>query len=126
MKVCISAISNTLDSQLDSRFGRSPWFIIVDAKTMKFEAIPNSALQSMHGAGIQAAKLIAEKGVKTVISGNIGPNAYNALSAEGIVVITGVSGTVKNIVERYNIGELKQSGSPTVRGHSGRGNRGGK
>jgi predicted Fe-Mo cluster-binding NifX family protein len=90
---------------------------------MKFEAIPNSALQSMHGAGIQAARLIAERGVKTVISGNIGPNAYSALSAEGITVIAGVSGTVKNVISRYNSGELKQSGSPTVKGHSGRGNR---
>ena len=123
MKVCITAASNTLDSQLDSRFGRSPWFIIIDPETMEYEAVPNSALQSMHGAGIQAARIIAEKRVKIVISGNIGPNAYSVLSAEGINVIAGVSGTVKNVIERYNNGELKQSGSPTVKGHSGRGNR---
>jgi len=123
LKVCITAVSNTLDSQLDSRFGRSSWFIIIDPETMNYEAIPNTALQSMHGAGIQAARIIAEKGVKTVISGNIGPNAHSVLSAEGINVIAGVSGTVKNVIERYNNGELKQSGSPTVKGHSGRGNR---
>jgi len=123
LKICITAVSNTLDSQLDSRFGRSQWFIIVDPETMKFEALSNSALQSMHGAGIQAARIIAEKGVEAVISGNIGPNAYRALSAEGIVVIVGVSGIVKNVIGRYNNGEFKPSGSPTVHGHSGRGNR---
>lgn len=123
MRICITAVSNNLDSQLDSRFGRSPWFIIVDPETLKFEALPNTALQSMHGAGIQAARLIAEKGVKAVISGNIGPNAYSALSSEGIAVITGASGPVKDIIERYNNGELKKIGSPTVKGHSGRSNR---
>jgi predicted Fe-Mo cluster-binding NifX family protein len=123
MKICITAVSNTLDSQLDSRFGRSPWFIILDPETMEYEAVPNSAIKSMHGAGIQAARLIVDKGANLVISGNIGPNAYNVLSAEGLNVITGVSGTVTNIIGRYKNGELKPSSSPTVRGHGGRGNR---
>lgn len=124
MKICITAVSNNLESQLESRFGRSPWFIVIDPETMEYEAVPNSALKSMHGAGIQAARLVAEKGVNVVISGNIGPNAYSALSSEGITVIAGVSGIVKNVIERYNKGELRQLKSPTVKGHSGRGNRG--
>lgn len=123
MRICITAVSNNLDSQLDSRFGRSPWFIIIDPETMEYEAVPNSAINSMHGAGIQAARLIVDKGANLVISGNIGPNAYNVLSSEGINVITGVSGTVTNIIGRYKNGELRHSSSPTVRGHGGRGNR---
>jgi len=124
MKICITAVSNTLESQIETRFGRSPWFIIIDPETMNYEAVPNSAIKSMHGAGIQAARLVAEKGVNVVISGNIGPNAYSALSSEGITVIAGASGIVKKALERYKNGELKQLKSPTVKGHSGRGNRG--
>ena len=123
MKICLTAVSNTLDSQLDSRFGRSQWFIIVNPETMEFESVSNSALQSMHGAGLHAARQIADKEVNVVISGNVGPNAFSALSSEGIAVVTGVSGPVKDIVERYKRGELSHSDSPTVSGHRGRGNR---
>jgi len=55
MKACVSATSDSLDSLVDPRFGRSPYFIIVDLETMRFEVIPNPASSVMGGAGIQAA-----------------------------------------------------------------------
>jgi len=88
---------------------------------MEFEAVPNIASGSMSGAGIQAAQTVASKGVKVLITGNVGPNAFQALSAAGIKVVTGAFGTVREIVEKYKRGELKETGSPTVRGHFGMG-----
>ncbi len=52
MKVCVSAVAGGLDAQVDPRFGRCPYFLIVDSETMKFEAVPNTASRSMSGAGI--------------------------------------------------------------------------
>jgi predicted Fe-Mo cluster-binding NifX family protein len=121
MKVCVSAVANSLDAQVDPRFGRSPYLVIVDSVTMQFEAIPNVASTAMGGAGIQAAQTIASKGVKALITGNVGPNAFQALSAAGIAIVTGVSGTVKDVVEKYKRAELKATGGPTVRGHFGMG-----
>ncbi len=88
---------------------------------MKFEAVPNIASGSMSGAGIQAAQTIASKGVKVVITGNVGPNAFQALSAAGIRVVIGAFGNVGEVVEKYKSGELKETNSPTVRGHFGMG-----
>jgi predicted Fe-Mo cluster-binding NifX family protein len=121
MKICVSAVANSLDAQLDPRFGRCPYFVIVDSENMQFEAISNMASGAMGGAGIQAAQIIANKGVKVVITGNVGPNAFQALSAAGIKIVTGAFGTVREAVEKYNKGELGETGAPTVGGHFGMG-----
>ena len=121
MKMCLTAVAGGLDAQVDQRFGRCPYFVIVDSETMKVEAIPNPALDSMTGAGINAAQVVAGKGVDVVITGNVGPNAFQALSAAGIKVVIGAFGTVREVVEKYRRGELKETGTPTVRGHFGMG-----
>ena len=121
MKVCVSAVASSLDAQVDPRFGRCPYLVIVDSETMQFEAIPNVASGAMGGAGIQAAQTIASKGAKVLVTGNVGPNAFQALSAAGIKIVTGASGTVKEAVEKYKRAELKETDEPTVRDHFGMG-----
>ncbi len=126
MKIAVSAIGNTLDAQVDPRFGRCSYFIIADSETMNFEAVPNMAAGAMGGAGIQAAQTMASKGVKVLITGNVGPNAFQTLSAAGIEVVVGASGTVKEAINKYNNGELSTTGAPTVQGHHGMGMGGGR
>lgn len=121
MKICVSASTNSLEAPVDPRFGRCPYFVIVDSETLQFEAVPNMASGAMSGAGIQAAQTIASRGVKVLITGNVGPNAFQALSAAGIKIVTGASGTVRDVIERYKRGELKETGAPTVGGHFGMG-----
>jgi predicted Fe-Mo cluster-binding NifX family protein len=121
MKICVSATAKNLEAQLDPRFGRCPYFVIVESETMQFEAIANVASGAVGGAGIQAAQTIANKGAKVVITGNVGPNAFGALSATGIEIVTGASGTVKEVVDRYRSGKLQRTGAPTVGGHHGMG-----
>jgi predicted Fe-Mo cluster-binding NifX family protein len=121
MKICVSAVANSLDAQLDPRFGRCPYFVIVDLESMQFEAIPNNASGAMGGAGIQAAQTIAGKGVTVLITGNVGPNAFQALSAGGIKIVTGAFGTVRESVEKFKRGELRETSAPTVGGHFGMG-----
>jgi predicted Fe-Mo cluster-binding NifX family protein len=119
MKICITSQGNTLDSQIDPRFGRCAYFIIVDPDTMDFEAIDNASAGSTGGAGIQAGQLISEKGVKAVLTGNVGPNAFRTLNAAKIQVITGVNGTIKDIITEYKNGELKPISEPSVGSHFG-------
>ena len=121
MKVAVSANEPTLDSTVDPRFGRCHYFVIVDTETMQYEAIPNTSQSAPHGAGIQAAQTIANKGVKVVLTGNVGPNAYRALSAAGIQIVTGTNGTIRETITRYNKGDMRETSSPTVSGHFGAG-----
>jgi len=121
MKICVSAVASSIDVQVDPRFGRCPYLIIVDSESMEFEAISNVASGAMGGAGIQSAQTVASKGVKVVITGSVGPNAFQALSSAGIKVVTGGFGTVREAIERYKKGELTETRSPTVGGHFGMG-----
>jgi predicted Fe-Mo cluster-binding NifX family protein len=126
MKICISAISGSLDAPVEPRFGRSPYFLIVDSESMDFETISNLASNAVGGAGIQAAQTVASKGARVLITGSVGPNAFQALSSAGIRVVTGGSGTVREAVERYKKGELAETMGPTVSGHFGMGGRFGR
>lgn len=121
MRICVTAAGNTLDAPIDPRFGRAPYFVIVNSETMAFEAVPNVAAGAMSGAGIQAAQTIAGKGVNVLITGNVGPNAFQALSSAGIRIVVGAYGAVREVIEKYKRGELRETGAPTVGGHFGRG-----
>ena len=123
MKICITSQGDSLDAQVDPRFGRCQYFIIVDPETLKFEAIKNPNLEASGGAGIQSGQLITEKQVKVVLTGNVGPNAFQTLQAAGIAVITGASGTIKEAIEKYKSGGLKPVEAPSVNRKFGAGGR---
>jgi len=87
MKIAVSATAGSLDAIVDPRFGRCAYFVIVEVEKNEIknaEAVQNPAATAIGGAGIQAAQLIASKGAKVLISGNIGPNAFSVLSGTGI------------------------------------------
>ncbi|MGB9794300.1 NifB/NifX family molybdenum-iron cluster-binding protein [Caldisericum exile] len=106
MIVAITSSGNTLDSIVDPRFGRCPYFIIVDTDTMQFKVIENSGMGRQGGAGVNAAQLLVDEGVQVLISDNVGPNAEQALKSVGIRIITGVSGTVREVIEKLKRGEI--------------------
>lgn len=121
MKVAITATGPSLDAEVDPRFGRCACFVIVDPETMEFEAIENASVSLGHGAGIQAAQAMSERGVEVVLTGNCGPNAFMTLGAAGIQVIVGVGGSVKEAVAQYKSGSLASASAPNVGGHFGTG-----
>ena len=121
MKLCVTATGDNLEALLDPRFGRCAYLVIVNSETLQFEAIPNVASKARGGAGIQAAQIVSNQGAKVLVTGNVGPNAFQALSATGIQIITGVSGTIKGVVEKFKKGELRKTDAPTVGEHFGAG-----
>jgi len=126
LRIAVSATDGNLDAQIDPRFGRCQHFIFVDSDTMQFTARPNASSGAMHGAGIEAAQTVANEEVKVLITGSVGPNAWQILSQAGIEVIADASGTVREAIQRYKAGQLGQPASgATVPGHAGLGMGGG-
>lgn len=119
MKLCISSEGATLDSRVDPRFGRCRTFIIVDTETMAFEAVDNTGTGAPGGAGIQAGQLAASRGARAVLTGNVGPNAFQTLQAGGITIYTGVSGTVREAVEGFKKERYQATGNPTAAAKAG-------
>ena len=105
MKIVISATGPTMDSEVDPRFGRCRYFIIVDPETMRFEAVDNASAAASGGAGISAAQAVVGKGIDVVLTGDCGPKAYQALTAAGIKVVTGASRKVQDVIAGYKQGD---------------------
>lgn len=124
MKICITASGHGMDARVDERFGRAPFFVIVDPDTMQQETITNPAMDAEQGAGIAAAQGVAQKGVNAVLTGFVGPKAYAALQSAGIAIYDGLSADmdVKTAVKNYTDGLIRRStGAQSRRGFSGRG-----
>jgi len=119
MKVAISSNGEDLNAQLDPRFGRCAYFLVVDPDNMSFEAFENKSAVQGGGAGIQVAQFLASQGVEAVITGNCGPNAVQTLSAAGVELFVGQAGIIKEVVERFKNGHLKPTGAATVDSHFG-------
>jgi predicted Fe-Mo cluster-binding NifX family protein len=130
MKIIITAIAPDIDAQVDPRFGRGAYFLVIDSDTLEWQAEANPAVNASGGAGVQAAQIVGQHGAQVAISGDFGPNAYEALAAAGVQMFLAPAGeplTASEVLARYQGGELKQVTGPTGPGHhTGAGRRGGR
>lgn len=122
MKLLVTTTSPSLDAAIDPRFGRGVYFIVLNSETMEWQAHPNPGVDAAGGAGTLAAQFAANHNVTAVISGDFGPNAYNALQAAGIeMFLFGTSRTGSEAVEQFKAGMLTPLSAPTSHGHHRRG-----
>ena len=120
MKLAVCAKGEGLNAEVDQRFGRCPFFVIVDTeKGEVIESLSNENAQAAGGAGPQAAQLLAGRNIEAVVLGNVGPNAIEALKAARVKVYSGVTGTVEDTLEKFLEGSLKLVAEATVSSHSG-------
>jgi len=118
MKIIITSTGDSLDSELDQRFGRAERFILYDTDEDSFSVIDNKQnIESPSGAGIQAAQNIINSGAEAVITPNCGPNAFRVLSTAGVKVFSCKSGEIKDIIDDYKNGKLKEFKEANVEGH---------
>jgi predicted Fe-Mo cluster-binding NifX family protein len=119
MKICVTSTGEELDAEVDPRFGRCAYFLLVDPDTMEFVATPNASRAASGGAGIQAAQTVAKLGASVVITGSVGPNAYETLSAAGIKIVTGASGNARYAIQRFMEGGFETASHATSPPHAG-------
>jgi predicted Fe-Mo cluster-binding NifX family protein len=119
MKIAVTSTGKSLESKVDPRFGRAAYFIIVDTETMDFSAIENENVAAAGGAGISSAKAVTDAGAEAVLTGNCGPNAERTLTAAGIKIYTGATGTVAEAIALFKSGKLTEATGPNVQSHFG-------
>lgn len=120
MKIAVSSSTDAgLDSPVDPRFGRCAFFTIIevtDGEVTNVQSLSNTAVSAFHGAGIQSTQLVVNSGVNTIITGNLGPNAFYGLQQAGIPVYSAMPGIlVSQALEMFLQGKLQvitQPGAP--------------
>jgi len=111
MKICITAQGATLDTTAEDRFGRAPYFIIVESENGSFEAIQNPYADGGGGVGPKAAQILIAHDIKALISGQVGGNAREVLVAAGIAMYTyRAGGSVKDALDQFTKNTLERSG----------------
>ncbi len=116
MKIAITTHGQTLWSPVDSRFGRADNFILYDLETDTWDYLPNNQnLAAAHGAGIQAAQILANSGAGALISGHVGPKAFKVLAAAQIAMysLSETTRTVEEAVAAYRAGKLAAINAPS-------------
>jgi predicted Fe-Mo cluster-binding NifX family protein len=119
MKIAVTSTGQTLDSQVDPRFGRAAYFIIVDTESMEFNTIENQNIDAAGGAGINSAKVVIDAEAQAVLTGNCGPNAQRTLRAADVKLYTGVSGTASEAIELFKNDKLIEADESNVQSHFG-------
>ena len=118
MKIAVTSTGKNLESNVDPRFGRAAYFIIVNPDTMDYEVVENIQNLSLpQGAGIQAGQTIAGNNVDVLLTGNCGPKAFKVLQSAGIKIITNVNGRVLDAISKHKKGELESTNEPNVEEH---------
>jgi len=114
MKIIITTVSPTIESEVDPRFGRGAHLLVIDPDTLEWQAHPNPGVTASGGAGIQAAQFVTEHKADAVISGDFGPHAFEALNAAGMpMYVFGSACTARDAIERFKAGQLEQVGAAT-------------
>ena len=115
MNIAVSSAGQGLESQVDTRFGRCPYFVMVEVEGKDIKgskSVENVSANQMGGAGMTAAQAVADLKADAIITGNMGPRAFSVFQQLGIDVYEG-SGTVREVVESLAAGKLKKIESAT-------------
>jgi predicted Fe-Mo cluster-binding NifX family protein len=114
MKIILTTVAPTIESEVDPRFGRGAYLLVVDPDTLEWQAHPNPGASASGGAGIQAAQFVTEHKADAVISGDFGPNAFDALHAAGVpMYLFGSCRTAQDVIVQFKAGQLEQVGAAT-------------
>ncbi len=118
MKIAITSMDGTLEGMVDERFGRARKLIVYDMGASTFEVAENSKQMNLaQGAGIQAAQNVVNLGVRAIISGHLGPKAFQVLQSAGLEAYSAVNMTVTDAIKQYREGNLNKLAGADVQGH---------
>ncbi|WP_434798796.1 NifB/NifX family molybdenum-iron cluster-binding protein [Terrisporobacter vanillatitrophus] len=111
MKIAISTNGTTKDSSLDQRFGRCNYFQIYDTESKEFNVIDNKGFTASGGAGIASSNQLIDEKVQVIITGALGPNAFDIISDSNIKAYKCASLPMDEVIEKYNNKELEEINS---------------
>lgn len=117
MNIAISSAGQTMDSIVDMRFGRCSYFIICDPAGKETKTVQNKGQWSGGGAGIAAAQQLLDEKIDVILTGNLGPNAYELIQRAGGKAYYCEEITIYEALEKYRNGQMKEIVAPGTAHH---------
>lgn len=109
MKVAISTDESNLDALIETKFGRSPGFLIYDTVSAAMKYLSNDQnADSSQGAGTKTAEMLLDEDIESVISGHLGPKAFRVLDSAGIHIYNCAAVPIKQALHQLSNGLLRE------------------
>ena len=109
MIILFSSSNKDWNALLDERFGRAAGFVLYNDEqdTLSWHSNEEN-LNAAHGAGTQAAQFAISSGASVIITGHMGPKAFDVLSLSDINIFLSSEAPLKEVYEAFKEGKLKQ------------------
>ncbi len=111
MKIAFTSTGKDLEAQIDPRFGRTAFFVLLDTETTELEVIDNSAIQEeAHGAGTATAQLLFKLKPDVLITGNgPGETAAKVLKKSAIrIFVEAHQMSLRDALKHFENGDLRE------------------
>ncbi|MFW6115404.1 MAG: NifB/NifX family molybdenum-iron cluster-binding protein [Thermodesulfobacteriota bacterium] len=110
MKVAVATDDNSgFEAFISEHFGRCPFYMLVDVDKGEIREVTavESPFYGSHGEPGEVPAFIKKIGAQVIIAGGMGPKAIRFFEQYGIQVVTGVRGTVREVVRMYLEGKAE-------------------
>ena len=101
MKIAVPMNEQSLDTDVCPSFGRAPYFLFYNSVTKETYYLDNTAVASQGGAGVRAAQVIVDHGVKAVIAPRCGENAAEVFRKAEVFLYRSIPGTARQNIEAH-------------------------
>lgn len=114
MLIAITATENSMQADIDPRFGRAAYYMIINTATDEIIAHNNSdGINASNGAGTGAAQTLSEYGVEALYTGRVGPKAAAVLDQAKIPYHENITGTVHQVLEQIKTDTVTTAPQPS-------------
>ena len=108
MRIAISSSGRDLDARPDAAFGRCEYFLFIDTDADAVSAEPNPGFDAGGGAGVKAARFVVDHGTEAVLTGRVGPHAFDVLSRANVPIYDVGAADARTALDRYRAGSLPE------------------
>jgi predicted Fe-Mo cluster-binding NifX family protein len=114
MSVAVTSMEDHLESAVSNARGRTRFILVVDAQGRLQEVIPCSDREAVWGVGLSLAHLFVNRGVRAFLTPFCGPCCFETLRLVGVQIVTGIQGSVSQVLADYRSGNLEQAREPNI------------
>ncbi len=114
MKIAFTSKGTGWNSEMDPRFGRTQYLLILNDETGDLASFDNRAVEDeAHGAGTRTSQILFDLGAKVLITGNgPGNTARSVLETSDVTVHAGAGDmTVREAYDAYRRNQLTEFSS---------------
>jgi predicted Fe-Mo cluster-binding NifX family protein len=101
MKIAFPVNEKSINANIHDSFGRAPYFMIYDTISKEVDFLDHRAMADQGAGGIRAAQVLADQGIKVIITPLCGENAEKLLRKAEVLIYKPESESISDNINAY-------------------------